>query len=77
MRIRFTKHALSRMKEYDIPESEVLAAIAQPDKVVQGHRDRKIAQKAVNGHVIRIVYEEAEDLIVVVTVYRARRERYE
>jgi len=27
MRIRLTKHALSRMKEYDILESEVLTAI--------------------------------------------------
>jgi len=36
MRVRFTKHALSRMKEYDIPESEVLVAIVQSDEVVQG-----------------------------------------
>jgi hypothetical protein len=36
MRIRLTKHALSRMKEYDILESEVLTAITQPDKVIQG-----------------------------------------
>jgi len=36
MRIRFTKHALSRMEEYDISESEVLATMVQLDKVVQG-----------------------------------------
>jgi hypothetical protein len=59
MRIRFTKHALSRMKEYDISESEVLADIVPVGKVVQGRRDRKIAQKTVNGHVIGVVYEEA------------------
>jgi len=47
MRIRFTKHALSRMKGYDISESEVLADIVPVGKVVQGRRDRKIAQKTV------------------------------
>jgi hypothetical protein len=59
MRVRFTKHALSRMKEYDIPESEVLVAIVQSDEVVLGHRDRKMTQKTVNRHVIGVVYEEA------------------
>jgi hypothetical protein len=65
------------MKEYDISENELLVAITQPDKVVRGRRGRKIAQKALNRHLIRVVYEEAEDLIIVVTAYRARRERYE
>jgi hypothetical protein len=65
------------MKEYDISESEVLAVIVQPDRAVQGRRGRKIAEKAVNGHVIRVSTRKLEDLIVVATAYRARRERYE
>jgi hypothetical protein len=44
------------MKEYD---EEVLVAIAQHGKVVEGRRGRKIAQKALNNHLMRIVYEEA------------------
>jgi len=35
MRIRLTKHALSRMKEYDILESEVLTAITTESLALQ------------------------------------------
>ena len=76
-RVRFTKHAVLRMEQYGIPVSEVLRAIAQPDKVLLGYKGRRVAQKAAGRYVVRVVYEEAEDLITVVTVYRARRERYE
>jgi hypothetical protein len=65
------------MEQYGIAEIEVLAAIAQPDKVTRGYKGRWIAQKAAGRYVLRVVYEEAEDLITVVTVYKARRERYE
>jgi hypothetical protein len=33
----------------DISGSEVLTAIAQPDKVVQGRRGRKMAERASTG----------------------------
>ena len=37
---------------------------------------RKIAHRLKNGHVVRVVYEE-DDAVSVITVYPARRERYE
>ena len=39
MRIRLTKHALSRMKEYDILESEVLTAITTESLALQSREE--------------------------------------
>jgi len=41
-------------------------------------KTRKIAQKQVNSkHLIRVVYEEKGDDVVIITFYPARRKRYE
>jgi YD repeat-containing protein len=53
----------------------VTQAVMKPDEVVKGHHERKVAHKLVNGHVLRVIYDE-NDFVTVVTVYIARRERY-
>jgi hypothetical protein len=64
------------MDRYGIPEDDVHHALSQPDETVPGHSGRNVAHKALDGYVLRVVYEEVEGLLVVVTVYRARRSRY-
>ena len=81
--IRFTVHA--RLKFADlatlglgVSEAEVLDVLAAPDETVPGHHNRKVAQKGYGPrHVLRVVFEEHENEIVVVTFYPARRRRYE
>lgn len=52
--------------------------INAPDKVEQGYGERKIAQRVFDeSHVLRVVYEERGDEILVITVYPGRRSRYE
>jgi len=48
-----------------------------PDSVVEGHSGRKVAQKKLNGYVLRVIYEEKKGINVIVTVYKAKSERYE
>jgi hypothetical protein len=64
------------MMRYRISEAEVVGCIRNPDNVVKGYKDRKVAHKLRNKYVIRTVYEENE-LITVVTVYLAWKSRYE
>jgi len=53
-------------------------AIIYPDKTGYGYKGRLVAQKRLDDdHVLRVVYEEYTDHILVVTLYPGRRERYE
>lgn len=52
--------------------------VRNPDKIDTGYKDRLIAQRRFDDtHVIRVVYEEFPDKKYIITVYPARRSRYE
>jgi len=80
MRVRFTLHAeekLKRLVNIEVTQKKVLEIIETPEKVVNGYYGRKIAQGLISGSLIlRIVYEEIDSEIVVVTVYPGERRRY-
>jgi len=81
--IRFTSHANEKFlilarHGCHVERSQVLAILAQPDVVTQGHRGRRVAQGPLDQrHVLRVVFEEHENEFVVVTFFPARRDRYE
>ncbi|MGQ9712186.1 MAG: DUF4258 domain-containing protein [Desulfotomaculales bacterium] len=82
-RIRFTAHAevkleLLKRHGFCVEQNFIENCINAPDKVEQGYGERKIAQKVFDeSHVLRVVYEERGDEILVITVYPGRRSRYE
>jgi len=63
------------MARYGLTEDLIVLALRRPDQVVSGYGGRKIVHKFMNKYVLRVVYEEDDDMFVV-TVYPARRERY-
>jgi len=66
------RHGFKIEKEY------IVNAVRSPDKVVKGSKGRLIAQKAYDEkHLIRVIYEVRGGNAVVVTLYPARRGRYE
>ncbi len=69
MKVLFIPHALERMRERGIPKDLVIETLNSPEKVTTGYFGRKIAQKRLNGRLIRVVYEEEENEVVVITVY--------
>lgn len=75
MDLRITDHARCRMRLYGIEEQLVRSTIEEPDATIPGHSGRSIAQKVVNEHLLRVIVE-GTDPVVVVTVYPARRDRY-
>lgn len=77
MKVAFTAHARKRMARYDIDEATVREGLREPDGIVEGHSGRTIAHKFLNGYVLRIIFEGERENPVVVTVYPARRDRYE
>ena len=83
MNIRFTSHAKDKfliLKKHGFYVSEeiVVDTVLNPDKVDIGKKGRLIAQKVIDEkHVLRVVYEEKNNEIVIVTFYPGRRKRYE
>lgn len=52
--------------------------LKNPDRVALTKKGRKIAQgKISETHVLRVIFEERDDSIEVITFYPGRRKRYE
>lgn len=65
--------ARRKMGRRGIPEEWVLDALRRPDQVVPGYAGRLVAQKRIEvggtSMLLRVVHEETEESIIVVTVY--------
>ena len=83
MKIEFTKHAefkLELLKEhgFEISKDQVKDVIKDPDSVKKGKKGRQIAQKVINKiHILRVIYITQNKTIRIITLYPARRTRYE
>ncbi len=77
MAIKFTKHALERMKIRKIAKSEVLDTLAKPDKLDKDNLGNFIAQKIIGTQLLRVFFvEEKEDKIVITSYKTSDMERY-
>jgi hypothetical protein len=68
----FTRHAIDRLRGRGISEEIVKEVLTDPDRIDLGD-ERPVAQKLVNGKLIRVIYEEERDAIVVVSAYRTSK----
>jgi hypothetical protein len=81
--ILLSDHALEKidlLKKHNVEIEKHLIenTVIYPDKTDRGYKGRFIAQKRLDdNHVLRVVYEEYTDSILVITLYPARRIRYE
>jgi hypothetical protein len=69
----FIQHALDRMKERNITEEMVIATLNYPDNIENLEENRKIAQRFIEGKLLRIIYEEDDEAISVVSAYRTSK----
>ncbi len=81
--IVFSLHAIEKIKilrkhNISVDKKFIENAVANPDKVESGYKERIIAQKMLDkNHVLRIVYEESEESLRIITMYPGRKKRYE
>ena len=76
MKITISKHAKARINAYDFTEDFVKNAVLEPDEVVKGCEGTLIAQKLLNGYLLRVVFVKQNDEIRIITVYPAKKARY-
>ncbi|MBI5788949.1 MAG: DUF4258 domain-containing protein [Candidatus Schekmanbacteria bacterium] len=74
--ILFTFHAIDRIKCWGITEKMVVETLLLPEEVSIGHRERYIAHRRYNYHLVRAVYEYEDKLAVLITVYFPYKDRY-
>ena len=77
MNIEFTTHSLERMRKYGVDKAMVGKTLGAPDLVTKGHTERRVYQRRLNGHVLRVIVEEYKSLLVIITTYKARSVRYD
>ena len=80
--VTFTGHALEKMRlaqasGFGVNEETVVKTVREPQELIEGYGGRSIAQITLDTeHVLRVVYEEDSEIIII-TVYPGRRRRYE
>jgi hypothetical protein len=76
----FTPHAmekLDRLTKVQVTEEKVIEVIRNPESCASGYFGRKVAQSTLNSDLdLRVIYEETDNSILVITVYPAKRGRY-
>ncbi len=65
----YIQHALERLEERGISAKMVEEVIRDPDNVNYGAKGRKIAQKLIDEKLLRVIYDEEEYKIVVISAY--------
>ena len=67
--IMFIQHASDRLKERGISPGAVEETIGNPDYLDFGDEKRRFAQKLMGGKLLRVIYEDEEDAVVVISAY--------
>jgi len=65
----YIPHALERMKERRISEDIILETIYHPDNIEYADDKRKVAQRFVCGKLLRVIYEEDDLNVIVISAY--------
>jgi len=72
------KFTILRRHGFEVSRRQVSNTVRKPDKVEDGYKGRKVAQRGISEtHVLRVVYEDSPQEIKIVTFYPGRKDRYE
>lgn len=69
MPIKFSEHALLRLKGRKISKLRVENSIKFPDKIIKGDRGRKLRQKKFGDKILEVVTKTEGSKITVITEY--------
>jgi len=73
MLIKFTKHALERMKIRSITKEEIIDTINNPEKQLSDSFGNIIVQKVKKNYLLRVFYYNEENSKIVITAYKTSK----
>ncbi len=74
--VRFSDHVLANLTDHDIDRGEVEKTLAEPEAIEPGHEGEQVYMRRYHDTVLdqqmllRVIIEESDSEIVVVTVYK-------
>jgi hypothetical protein len=83
LKVRFTDHANEKIRilqshKVIVTRKSVEEAVLDPERIVTALRGRQIAERSFDEeHVLRVVFIKEGELINVITLYPARKGRYQ
>ena len=81
--IRITGHALDKPREerergFEVDDQLAIEILLQPDQVLPARAGRIFAQSPIDErHLLRVLFEEEPEGLVIITVYVGSRRQYE
>lgn len=82
-KIIFCSHAENKFKIFEkhglrFTKTQIIGTIINAEEILMADHARKIAQKSFDSeYILRVIFEETNELITVITFYPAKRSRYE
>ncbi|MHB1830400.1 MAG: DUF4258 domain-containing protein [Candidatus Micrarchaeaceae archaeon] len=76
MEFGYTDHAEEKIQERKLSKKVIEDTIMLPDTITESIFNRKIAQRQIKNKLLRVVYEEADGVYIIITAYYTEAERY-
>lgn len=76
MKFDYTDHAEENIEERKLNKSIIEDVVKYPEKVLESKFGRKIAQKVVSNKLLRVIYEQKDNVYIIVTAYYTKPDRY-
>jgi len=73
MPIKFTKHALERMRIRGITKEEIIDTVNNPDKKINDSYGNIIVHKVEKKYLLRVFYYIEENSKIVITAYKTSK----
>lgn len=74
--IRFHEHAEEKMRRRGITKQLAIETLESQEDAAEGKYGRKIAQKVFGDYLLRVIFEDHENFILVITLYLTKPRRY-
>ena len=81
--IRFTDHAIDKIKQerergFEVDQHLAMEILLHPNQVLPARAGRIFAQSPIDErHLLRVLFEEEPEELVIITVYVGSRRQYE
>ena len=76
MKIIYTDYAEDIISDRKISKKIIEDSLRNPNEIVKGKKNRKIAHKVIRNKLLRVIFEEDAKTYIVITVYYAEHRRY-
>lgn len=76
MEFEYTDHVEENLVERNLSKKMVEDAVLNPDELAEGSFGRKIANKIIGDKLLRVIYEQENNVYIIITAYYTKPARY-